>query len=304
MKTALIFLETNRLAVSLLCLRAILAIYLSQWAWLHIQYTSEAMNVYMRWFKASPNLVLLSISGYILMMTSFMMILGFGLRFICTLAILFFGTLFIGLIPHLLDPYGFHQTNWPNHALIAQVPVLASYIAMYIFQSFDMYSLDRVLSDKSGNQNYHLADIGDAKAAYAMLLIRVTCAFAFCLWGMEKFIAADMSEGILQRWYGIDSNKEIISKLLGCFEILLALALLTGTLQRLTYAISALIKLKTCWAIAAFLLFPFATESGGLLSSVGPSMPLLAVLCFLYAVRAWDVFSFDKKYRQVRASNN
>lgn len=104
-----------------------------------------------------------------------------------------------------------------------------------------------------------------------------------------------MSASILERWYSVGVYQEVVTLLVGVFEILLALAIMTGTLRRLTYGIAALVKAKTCWAIAALLLFPFATESGGRLTTVAASVPVLGVLWFLYWARAWDTLSLDAR---------
>lgn len=289
----------NRLSASLLFLRLVLAVYLLQWAWLHAIYASAAVDVYVRWYGVSPSAEAIRISGYVLALVGLMMALGICRRITYALAIVFFGGLLIGLIPHLIDPYGFHQTNRPNHAFIAQVPALTGYIALYALRELDSYSCDCLyLNKESEGEHPNEASLINNRVASTLLTIRIASAVFFFQWGVEKFVAADMSAGILERWYGIDNHGQLITMLLGGFEILLAIALLTGTLQRLTYAISALIKLKTCWAIAGLLLAPFATESGGRLSSVGASLPTLAVLCFLYAVRKYDRFSVDVKFRQ------
>jgi len=124
-----------------------------------------------------------------------------------------------------------------------------------------------------------------------MLVMRVTCGIFFLQWGIEKVVALEMSIGMLERWYGVTISPVLVTYATGVFQITMALAFLTGSLPRLTYAVGGLVKFKTCLAIGGLLLFPFATESGGRLSTVAASVPVLGVLWTLYALRAWDTLS-------------
>lgn len=292
------FRNHNRLALGLLVLRLFLAVYLLQWGILHYVYSGAALDVYQRWFDITPTPTLIDGIGLTLIIASSMITAGFGCRIGYGLGLLFLAAMVVGLTPHLLNPYGYHQPPaWINHGLIAQVPVLAGYAALYALRAADTLSLDRYIDNKR-NMNatrWGAIEPGDQRAATALLFVRITSAIFFLQWGIEKFIATDMSVSMMERWYGVGVYQEAVTLATGVFEILLALALATGALRRITYGVAALVKLKTCWAIAALLLFPFATESGGRLSTVAASVPLFATLWFLYWVRAWDTMSIDAK---------
>lgn len=293
-----LFRGRDRLALGLLALRVVLALYLIQWGILHFVYTGAAIEVYQRWFGFSPSEFIGDGIGLALIIASLMTAAGLGCRIGYGIGVLFLGAMVIGLLPHLIDPYGFHEPpNWINHGLIAQVPTLAGYIALYMLRNADTLSLDKIIDDKRDTTPARWKQIapGDATAANALLFIRITAALFFLQWGVEKFVMTEMSVGMMERWYGIGSAQEAVTFATGVFEIVLALALLTGTLRRLTYAIATLVKLKTCWAIAALLLFPFATENGGRLSTVAASVPTAAVLWFIYWTRAWDTASIDAR---------
>lgn len=288
----------DRMALGLLVLRVILALYLVQWGILQFIYTGAAIDVYQRWFDLTPSATLVTGVGALLIIASVMIAAGFGCRIGYGIGVLFQGAMVIGLIPHLLDPYGFHEPpNWINHGLIAQVPALAGYVALYMLRRADALSVDRMINRRrTPPMPGPIAPTpGDIPAARALLIIRITAAVFFFQWGMEKFLMTEMSVGMMERWYGIAIAPEAVTYVTGVFQIVLALALLTGTLRRLTYAAATLIKLKTCWAIAALLIFPFATESGGRLSSVAASVPTAGVLWFLYWSRAWDTLSLDAR---------
>lgn len=298
------FREHNRLASGLLALRLVLALYLIQWGILHFLYTSPAIDVYMRWYDVAPSASVTSGIGLALIIAGVMVAVGFGCRIGYGIGLLFQGAMVIGLMPHLLNPYGFHQPPiWINHGLVAQVPVLAGYLALYMLRTADTFSLDKIIDNKREQGTAAWEDIkpGDRRATLALLFIRITAAIFFLQWGIEKFIATEMSVSMMERWYGVGTYQETVTLATGVFEIILALALATGTLRRFTYGVAALVKLKTCWAIAALLLFPFATESGGRLTTVAASVPLFATLWFLYWVRAWDTISFDERQISNRA---
>lgn len=293
-----LFKGQDRLPLGLLALRIILAIYLIQWGILHFIYSGAAVDVYQRWFGFSPSELVVDGVGLALIIASVMMALGFSCRIGYGVGVLFQGAMVIGLLPHLVDPYGFHQPPaWINHGLIAQVPALAGYVALYVLRNSDTLSLDKLIDDKrqTAPSRWQMIAPGDSTAANAMLFIRITAALFFFQWGVEKFVMTDMSVGMMERWYGIGSAQMAVTYATGVFEIVLAIALATGTLRRLTYGIATLVKLKTCWAIAALLLFPFATESGGRLSTVAASVPTAVVLWFLYWTRAWDSTSVDAR---------
>lgn len=299
------FREHNRLALGLLALRLVLALYLLQWGILHFIYTGAAIDVYTRWYDLAPSATIVSGIGLALIIAGIMIAVGFGCRIGYGIGLLFQGAMVVGLMPHLLDPYGFHQPPaWINHGLIAQVPVLAGYLALYLLRTGDTYSLDKVIDNKheQGAATWNSIEPGDHRASLALLSIRITAAIFFLQWGIEKFIAPEMSVSMMERWYGVSAYQEAVTLATGVFEVLLALALATGILRRFTYGIAALVKLKTCWAIAALLLFPFATESGGRLTTVGASVPLFATLWFLYWVRAWDTLSMDARTNPAKKS--
>lgn len=287
----------HRLPIGLLAIRLVLAIYLLQWGILQLVYPEAALDVYLRWFGLSPANTIVTGVGGVLTLSALMMAAGLGRRVSYAVGVLFMGAMVAGLTPHLLDPYGFHQPpNWINHGLIAQVPAFAGYVLLYVLRAHDTYSLESKLQARkdSGEPGPHALP-GDTTAARALLLIRITCGLFFFQWGVEKFLEPEMSASILERWYSVGVYQEVVTLLVGVFEILLALAIMTGTLRRLTYGIAALVKAKTCWAIAALLLFPFATESGGRLTTVAASVPVLGVLWFLYWARAWDTLSLDAR---------
>lgn len=293
----------DRMPLGLLVLRVVLALYLVQWGILQFVYTDAAIDVYERWYGFAPSVVVADAVGLALIIGSAMMATGLGCRIGYGIGVLFQGLMVAGLMPHLLDPYGYHQPpNWINHGLIAQVPALAGYIALYMLRQADRYSLDFLIEQKRGADvsQWTPPSTGHKSTAQALLIIRLTGALFFFQWGVEKFVETEMSVGMMERWYGVGSFQEAATYATGVFEILLAVALATGTLRRLTYAIAALVKAKTCWAIATLLLFPFATESGGRLSSVAASVPVLGVLWFLYWVRAWDTLSFDAKRMTIK----
>lgn len=293
-----LFKGQNRMALGLLALRIILALYLIQWGILHFVYTDAAIDVYQRWFGFSPSGSVVDGIGLALIIASLMMASGFGCRIGYGIGLLFQGAMVAGLLPHLMDPYGYHEPpNWINHGLIAQVPALAGYVALYMLRGADTLSLDRLIDDKRKGGLARWKDLapGDKTAAHALLVIRVTAALFFLQWGVEKFVMTEMSVGMMERWYGVGSAQEAVTFATGIFEIILAVAIATGTVRRLTYAVATLVKLKTCWAIAAMLLFPFATESGGRLSGVAASVPTAGVLWFLYWTRAWDTMSVDAR---------
>ena len=288
----------DRMALGLLVLRLVLAVYLVQWGILHFVYTGAAIDVYGRWYDLSPSANSVAGIGLGLIIASLMIATGFGCRIGYGIGLLFQGAMVVGLMPHLLDPYGFHQPPaWINHGLIAQVPVLAAYAALYALRSADAFSLNRVIDEKRTSASHpgEKLNPGDRRTAQVLLVIRLTAAVFFLQWGIEKFIATEMSVSMMERWYGVSGYQEAITLATGVFEIVLALALALGTLRRLTYGIAALVKLKTCWAIATLLIFPFATESGGRLTTVAASVPLFATLWFLYWVRAWDTLSMDAR---------
>lgn len=292
------FRDRDRLPLGLLALRLILALYLVQWGILHFMYTSASIDVYQRWFGFGPSELIADGVGLTLIIASVMMAAGFGCRIGYGIGVLFQGAMVIGLLPHLLDPYGFHQPPaWINHGLIAQVPALAGYVALYLLRATDTLSLDNWIDDKRQTHTSRWQPIapGDPTAARALLFIRMTAAVFFFQWGVEKFVMTEMSVSMMERWYGIGSAQMAATYATGVFEIVLAMALATGTVRRLTYGLATLVKLKTCWAIAALLLFPFATESGGRLSTVAASVPTAAALWFLYWTRAWDTASVDAR---------
>ncbi len=295
----------NRLPIGLLVLRLVLAAYLVQWGLLHWRYPDGAIEVYARWYGVAPTLFVSSWIGMALIFASALMACGFCRRIGYGAGVLFQGLMVLGLTPHLLDPYGYHlPPNWINHGLIAQVPVLAGYWALFALRKTDRYSLDFLVEKKRGSDlsGWSVPAAGEAGTAQALIIIRLTSALFFFQWGVEKFVETEMSIGMMERWYGVGSFQMAATYATGAFEILLAAALATGTCRRLTYGIGALVKAKTCWAIAPLLLFPFATESGGRLSSVAASVPVLGVLCFLYWCRGWDTLSFDSRFRKINRS--
>jgi len=119
------------------------------------------------------------------------------------------------------------------------------------------------------------------------------CALFFLFWGSEKFVKTDFSVGILERWYGISSHQHLTAYLVGVLEIALAICIALGLFRRFVYGLAVIIKAKTIWAISALIFFPFASQTGGRLSTVGASPSVFAILLFLYLVRHWDKLSLD-----------
>ena len=278
----------HRLSLGLLALRLVLSTYTAQWGWLHVRYTEAAIDVYDRWYGLAPAPLVVDEIGIILIAASVLMAAG-ALRSVSYgVCLIFMAAMVLGLTPHLLDPYGYHlPPNWINHGLIAQVPALAGFIAVFMLRREDQFSLDAIVRIKT-NQQISDGPSSALSAAWALLIMRLSCGLFFLQWGIEKFVETEMSVGMLDRWYGVTIAPVLVTWLVGVFEVSLAIALVLGAAPRLTYGVGALVKLKTCIAIFPLLAFPFATESGGRLSSVAASVPVLAVLCSLYALRAWD----------------
>lgn len=293
------FLGQDRLATGLLVLRLVLASYIHQWGLLHWRYTEAAIDVYQRWYGFAPPEAVVEGLGYILVLMAASTILGLARPIAYGVLLLFQALLVIGLIPHLLNPYGFHQPpNWINHGLIAQVTALAGYVALFLLWKSDVFSVDEKLR-KGGT----VAPVspGDGNAGVALLTIRIAAALFFLQWGVEKFVEREMSVGMMERWYGVASATELAVIAAGVSEILLAVALAAGAWRRPTYGIAVAIKFATCIAIAGMLFFPFANENGGRMSGVAASIPTLGTLWFLYWARAWDALSFDAKRSSSRS---
>ena len=292
----------DRLPLGLLALRLVLSTYTAQWGWLHVRYTEAAIDVYDRWYGLAPASILVEEIGIILIAASVLMAAGALRALSYGVCLLFMAAMVAGLIPHLLDPYGYHlPPNWINHGLIAQVPALAGFVALFMLRREDRFSLDAMAFNKTPPQASE-APLSTPSVAWALFIMRFTCGLFFLQWGIEKFVETEMSVGMLDRWYGVTFAPVLVTWLVGVFEMALATALIFGAVPRLTYAAGALVKLKTCIAIFALLAFPFATESGGRLSSVAASVPVLAVLCSLYALRAWDTIKLVRLTPRVQAA--
>ena len=287
------FLGHDRLATGLLVVRLFLATYTLQWAYLHWRFTDATIDVYQRWYGLAPPDAIVEGIGYLLSLTAISMVLGLARPVSYSAALLFQALMVLGLLPHLVNPYGYHQPpNWINHGLIAQVTALSGYAALFVLWKGDRFSIDEKI--RRGETNTGILP-GNRKAAVALLGIRVAAALFFLQWGVEKFVMREMSVGMMERWYGVGSAQELAVFAAGVLEILLAAAFAMGAWRRATYGTAVAIKLSTCWAIATMLLFPFANENGGRMSGVAASIPTLGTLWFLYWVRAWDVLSFDAK---------
>ena len=267
-----------------------------------MRYTEAAIDVYDRWYGLTPGSTLVDEIGIILIAASVLMAAGALRTLSYGVCLIFMAVMVVGLTPHLLDPYGYHlPPNWINHGLIAQVPTLAGFVAVFMLRREDQFSLDAIARNKRVN---HISEVSPSipRVAWALLVMRITCGLFFLQWGVEKFVATEMSVGILDRWYGVTFAPVLVTWLIGTFEIVLAIALIFGAFPRLTYAIGTLVKLKTCFAIWALLAVPFATESGGRLSTVAASVPVLAALWTLYALRAWDMIRLVRPTRKVQAA--
>ncbi len=292
----------HRLSLSLLALRLVLSTYIAQWGWLHVRYTEAAIDVYDRWYGLTPASILVDEIGIILIAASVLMAAGALRALSYGVCLIFMAAMVVGLIPHLLDPYGYHlPPNWINHGLIAQVPALAGFVAVFVLRREDRFSLDAMAFNKTSRQVSETLP-STPSVAWALFIMRFTCGLFFLQWGIEKFVETEMSVGMLDRWYGVTFAPVLVTWLVGAFEVGLAIALVLGVAPRLTYALGTLVKLKTCIAIFALLAFPFATESGGRLSSVAASVPVLAVLCSLYALRAWDTIRLVRLTPRVQAA--
>ena len=291
------FLGQDRLATGLLVLRIVLGAYTWQWGYLLANYTDAAIDVYQRWYGFSPPEIAVEYFGVFLLLIALNLVAGMARSFAYAVALAFQALMVVGLIPHLLDPYGFHQPpNWINHGLIAQVTALAGYIALFLLWKADRFCIERkLIGARAPVVTLHP---GDRTAGVALLTIRIAAALFFLQWGVEKFVEREMSLGMMERWYGIGSATELAVVAAGVSEILLAAALAAGAWRRPTYGIAVAIKVATCIAIAGMLFFPFANENGGRMSGVAASIPTLGTLWFLYFARAWDVLSFDAKRAQ------
>ena len=124
------FCGLDRLPLGLLALRLVLSTYTAQWGWLHVRYTEAAIDVYDRWYGLAPASILVEEIGIILIAASVLMAAGALRALSYGVCLLFMAAMVAGLIPYLLDPYGYHlPPNWINHGLIAQVPALAGFVA-------------------------------------------------------------------------------------------------------------------------------------------------------------------------------
>jgi len=282
------------MSLGLLVLRITLGTYLLQWAWLNFQYPTEAIKIYSRWYNVPTANLPTNIIGITFGVLGTLMVLGIGRRFSYGAAAIAMSIMVGGLLPHLINPFGVHKAPYyMNHALVAQVPMIAGYLALFFLYPFDRYSLDQLLRNNYRNQSQPLDTKlpNDFKVSLILMFTRISCALFFLFWGSEKFVKSEMSVGIFERWYGVSSNQYVIATLVGVIEIVLAFLIALGLFRGVSYGIALIIKTKTIWAISALIFFPFASQTGGRLSTVGASPSVFSVLLFLFLVRHWDNMS-------------
>jgi len=174
--------KTTAMSLSLLVLRLTLAAYLLQWAWLNLQYPAEAIKVYSRWYNLPLEGFSTNIIGVAFSILGTLMMLGFCRRFSYGITAIAMSIMVGGLLPQLINPFGLHKAPYyMNHALIAQVPMMAGYAALFFLYRFDRYSLDQLLeyrfSDPSQSPDINLPS--DFKISLILMFTRFSCALFF-----------------------------------------------------------------------------------------------------------------------------
>jgi len=138
----------------------------------------------------------------------------------------------------------------------------------------------------------------DARAAWGLLVLRVTLACFLLLWSIEKLILPEMAMRIARGFYGVQLPAAG-SYALGIAELILSLALLFGAYRTISYGLSLLVHSITVLVSYRQLLDPFGFAKIGNHIWIS-TIPTWGGFVALFMLRAQDSFSVDG-WRQSRA---
>lgn len=133
-----------------------------------------------------------------------------------------------------------------------------------------------------------MAVMTGARAAAALLILRVSLGVFLLQWSVEKIVVPESAIRVAQHFYGVAPTvgTTIIA---GVAEALLALALLVGIWGRWSYGLAILVHAVSLVATWRQLLNPYAGSNHLFIAGV----PVLAAFVLLYMLREWDAYSVE-----------
>lgn len=133
-----------------------------------------------------------------------------------------------------------------------------------------------------------MAVMTGARAAAALLILRVSLGVFLLQWSVEKIVVPESAIRVAQHFYGVAPTvgTTIIA---GVAEALLALALLVGIWGRWSYGLAILVHAVSLVSTWRQLLNPYAGSNHLFIAGV----PVLAAFVLLYMLREWDAYSVE-----------
>lgn len=139
---------------------------------------------------------------------------------------------------------------------------------------------------------------GTLREASALLLMRLSLAYFFMVWGINKILAADQTTKLFEYFYEL-SLPTPFPYAFGIAEVALAMAIALGFWRRPVYLLALLVHSVTIVVTIGFLATPFKIEDGFPVNRMyTASVPTWATLVALYLLRGWDRLSFDAWRRE------
>ena len=128
----------------------------------------------------------------------------------------------------------------------------------------------------------------------ASLALRICTAYFLIVWGMSKFLTTGQSIKLYRYFYGLELL-EIVPKLMGAGEILIAILILLGFVRVISYAAGLLIHATTMVIIFPNIIDPFLVVDGFPQNrSYAAAVAAFGAFCALFLLRGIDRWSIDE----------
>ena len=131
----------------------------------------------------------------------------------------------------------------------------------------------------------------------ACLALRICTAYFLIVWGMSKFLTTGQSIKLYRYFYGLELS-EIVPKLMGAGEILIAILILLGLVRILSYTAGLLIHATTMVIIFPNIIDPFLVVDGFPQNrSYAAAVAAFGAFCALLLLRGIDKWSIDEWFK-------
>lgn len=130
--------------------------------------------------------------------------------------------------------------------------------------------------------------------ALASLSLRICTAYFLIVWGVSKFSTTGQSVKLYSYFYGLELS-EIVPKVMGAGEILVAVLILAGLARIVSYAAGLLIHATTIVIIFPHIIDPFLVVNGYPQNRpYAAAVAAFGAFCAMFLLRRVDRWSLDE----------